>query len=256
MIIVPKRTDAEKKMQDQEETLKNAKALLEYAKTLGMSEVPLESVPKPRSKQPTAIRATSGFSEEDQKNLKTAKTLDQIQNLIGDCSRCKLCKKRTKVVFGTGNPSAEIMFVGEAPGRDEDEQGEPFVGRAGQLLTKIIQAMGYERKDVYIANICKCRPPDNRPPEPDEVKSCIQFLIRQAELIAPKIIVCLGSTAVQNLLSTDAKITGLRGNLKTWQGIPVMPTYHPAFLLRNPNMKKPVWEDMQAVLKFLGKPLP
>jgi DNA polymerase len=151
-----------------------------------------------------------------------------------------------------GNKNADLMFIGEGPGRDEDAQGVPFVGRAGQLLTKIIEAMKISRDDVYIANIVKCRPPGNRNPEPDEVTACMPFLIRQAQLIKPKVIVCLGSVASQNLLGVETKITSLRGNFTSWQNIPVMPTYHPAFLLRNPNMKKPVWEDMQKVMEKLG----
>ncbi|MBT3182570.1 MAG: uracil-DNA glycosylase [Deltaproteobacteria bacterium] len=181
-----------------------------------------------------------------------ANSLQDINDTIGDCKRCKLCDGRNKIVFGVGDPNADIMFIGEGPGRDEDKQGEPFVGRAGKLLTKIINAMGFERKDVYIANIVKCRPPNNRNPEPDEVETCIPFLIKQAELIKPKVIVCLGSVATQNLLNTESKISALRGNFQKWQGIPVMPTYHPAFLLRNSNMKKPVWEDMQKVMKKLS----
>ncbi len=183
-------------------------------------------------------------------------SLDAIRALIGDCTRCKLCEKRTNIVFGVGNPKAELMFVGEAPGHDEDLKAEPFVGRAGQLLTKMIAAMGFSRDDVYIANIIKCRPPDNRYPEDDEVAQCLPFLKQQIAVIRPKIIVSLGNLATQRLLQTKVGITALHGRFKEFEGIPLMPTYHPAFLLRNPNMKKPCWEDLQKVMAFLNPPSP
>ena len=173
---------------------------------------------------------------------------------------CVLCKElsrcRHSVVFGIGNPQAELMFIGEAPGADEDAQGEPFVGRAGQLLTKIIQAMGYRREDVYISNVLKCRPPQNRTPLPDEVKNCLPYLLSQIELIQPKIIVALGATAVRSLLDVQLGITKMRGHWYTFRDIPIMPTFHPAYLLRNPPAKKEVWEDMQAVLEKLGREVP
>jgi len=224
------------------EVASDVRDLLEYAATLGFQEVTAESAPKAQA------RAKSKMAPEDK-----GRALEKLRDRMGDCNLCKLHKGRTKLVFGTGNPKAEIMFIGEGPGRDEDAQGIPFVGRAGQLLTKIIEAMGYSRDEVYIANIVKCRPPDNRNPEPDEVESCIDFLIEQVEIIQPKVIVCLGSVAVRNLLGQELKITKVRGNFLDWRGTPVMPTYHPAFLLRNPNMKKPLWEDMKKVMKFLGK---
>jgi DNA polymerase len=169
----------------------------------------------------------------------------------GELSRC-----RHSVVFGVGNPRAEIMFVGEAPGRDEDMQGEPFVGRAGELLTKIIAAMGFKREDVYIANVLKCRPPENRTPLPDEVTNCLPYLLSQIELIKPKLIVALGATAVRALLDVQLGITKMRGHWYTFRDIPIMPTFHPAYLLRNPPAKKEVWEDMKAVLEKLGRPVP
>jgi DNA polymerase len=229
-------------MDEKNETLRDVKELLEYAKTLGMKEVP----------KGTTHSTTNRAGGTEYEGLKSAPTLEAVRDVIGDCQRCRLCEGRTNIVFGVGKKDANLMFIGEGPGRDEDEQGIPFVGRAGQLLTKIIQAMGLSRDDVYIGNIVKCRPPDNRNPAPDEVAACIPFLVRQVEIINPKIIVCLGSIAAQNLLQTERKITGLRGKLTKWQDIPVMPTYHPAFLLRNPNMKKPVWEDMQKVMEMLG----
>lgn len=177
--------------------------------------------------------------------------LKKIREEIGDCTRCKLCQGRTHIVFGTGNPHAELMFVGEGPGQDEDLQGEPFVGRAGQLLTKMIEAMGYKRSDVYIANVVKCRPPQNRLPEPDEVETCSPFLIQQIEAIRPKVIVTLGNLAAQTLLKTKTGITQLHGNFYELGGISVMPTFHPAYLLRNPPMKKPCWEDLKKVMAML-----
>lgn len=179
-------------------------------------------------------------------------SLDALQKFIGECTRCKLCEARKTVVFGVGNPKASLMFVGEGPGADEDEQGVPFVGRAGQLLTKMIEAMGINRDDIYIANIVKCRPPDNRVPEPDEIATCIPFLMKQIELVSPKVIVCLGKTAVSALLNTQMPITKIRGQFQQLNGIDVMPTFHPAYLLRNPPMKKFAWEDLQSVMKKMG----
>ncbi|TMA66672.1 MAG: uracil-DNA glycosylase [Deltaproteobacteria bacterium] len=177
-------------------------------------------------------------------------SLEELRAAIGDCRRCKLCSGRTNLVFGVGNPHAALMFVGEGPGRDEDLQGEPFVGRAGQLLTDIItKGMGLKREDVYIANVVKCRPPENRNPEPDEVAACEPFLKKQIDLIRPKIIVGLGKFAVQTLLQSKAPITKLRGNWRSYHGIKLMPTFHPAYLLRNPADKKLVWEDIKKVIK-------
>jgi DNA polymerase len=184
-----------------------------------------------------------------------AKTLEELRAAIGDCRRCKLWPGRTHLVFGVGNAHAEVMFIGEGPGRDEDLQGEPFVGRAGQLLTDIItKGMGLKREDVYIANVIKCRPPDNRNPEPDEIESCGPFLMRQIELIRPKVIVALGKFAVQTLLKSKISITRLRGMWHDYHGIKLMPTLHPAYLLRNPGDKKLVWEDIKKVLKELRTP--
>ncbi len=178
--------------------------------------------------------------------------LPSLSKFLENCQRCKLAGGRTTIVFGQGNPRAELMFVGEAPGRDEDEQGLAFVGRAGQLLTKIIEAMGKKREDVFIANVLKCRPPNNRNPEPDEVASCIPFLEEQIRLIAPKAIVTLGTFAAQAVLGTDEPIGRLRGRWRTSRGTRVMPTFHPAFLLRSPERKKDVWEDMKLVRDYLA----
>jgi DNA polymerase len=178
--------------------------------------------------------------------------LDAIRQDIGDCVRCKLCRLgRKQIVFGVGNPNADLMFVGEAPGRDEDVQGIPFVGRAGQKLTQIIEAIGLKRDDVYIANVIKCRPPENRNPEPDEVESCEPFLKKQIDLVRPKIVVALGKFAVQCLLQSKQPISRLRGNWHDYHGVKLMPTFHPAYLLRNPGDKKLVWEDIKKVIQEL-----
>ncbi len=178
-------------------------------------------------------------------------SLEAVRAELGDCRRCPLGGLRRRLVFGEGNPHAGLVFVGEAPGADEDEQGRPFVGRAGQLLTKIITAMGLKREEVYICNILKCRPPGNRNPLPDEIAACEPFLIRQIEAIRPQIICALGSFAAHTLLKSEAPISVLRGRFHRYQGVPLMPTFHPAYLLRNPGAKKQVWEDVQAIMKVL-----
>lgn len=177
---------------------------------------------------------------------------NDLRQEVEQCVKCRLASTRKNVVFGVGTVKAELMFVGEGPGADEDEKGEPFVGRAGQLLTKMIEAMGLSRETVYIANIVKCRPPENRNPFDDESATCIPYLYRQIEYIKPKIIICLGSVAAQNLLKTNVGISKIRGSFVDLNGIKVMPTFHPAYLLRNPNMKRPCWEDLQLVMKELG----
>ena len=177
--------------------------------------------------------------------------LDAVRELLGDCRRCPLHRTRHNLVFGEGNPEADLVFVGEAPGADEDAQGRPFVGRAGQLLTKIIDAMGLKREEVYICNILKCRPPGNRNPQPEEIAPCEPFLIRQLEAIRPRVICALGTFAAHTLLKSEAPISVLRGRFHSYQGIPLMPTYHPAYLLRNPGAKKQVWEDVQIIMKTL-----
>jgi uracil-DNA glycosylase len=182
-----------------------------------------------------------------------AEALAAIRADIGDCTRCKLhTLGRRQVVFGVGNPNADLMFVGEAPGADEDVQGEPFVGRAGQLLTKIIEAIGLSRSDVYIANVIKCRPPQNRNPEQDEVDTCEPFLFRQVDVIQPKVIVALGTFAARALLRTLDPISRLRGRVFEYRGAKLIPTFHPAYLLRNPSSKREVWEDMKLVRSLLS----
>jgi DNA polymerase len=177
---------------------------------------------------------------------------DEMRAIAIACDKCRLAKTRTQVVYGVGNPQADLMFIGEAPGRDEDLKGEPFVGRAGQLLTDIIKAMQLTRDDVYIANVIKCRPPENRNPEPDELEECRPFILRQIELIQPRVIVTLGKFALQSLTGKSYAVSSARGQWLDWNGIRVMPTYHPAYLLRTPSAKKDVWTDMKKVMTELG----
>ncbi len=185
--------------------------------------------------------------------VRAAKTLEELREVLGDCRRCKLAAGRTNIVFGVGNPHADLMFIGEGPGEEEDRQGLPFVGRAGALLTDIItKGMGLRREDVYIANVIKCRPPQNRNPQPDEIVACEPFLHRQIALIRPRVIVTLGTFATQALLRNRVPISKQRGRWADYQGVPVMPTYHPAYLLRNPGDKRVVWEDIKQVMARLG----
>jgi DNA polymerase len=185
------------------------------------------------------------------------KALKIIREDLGDCTRCRLHKQgRKQIVFGVGNPRAELMFIGEAPGADEDEQGEPFVGRAGQLLNNMIKAMGIRREDVYIANIIKCRPPGNRTPERDECETCSPFLMRQIATIKPKAIVALGAVAAKTLLAINAPMSEFRGRWFDFRGTRLAVTYHPAFLLRDPRQKKETWKDLQMVMRELGLPIP
>lgn len=186
----------------------------------------------------------------------TDDTLPKIREDLGDCTRCKLHKGRHKLVFGDGSATAQLVFVGEGPGADEDAQGLPFVGRAGKLLTQMIEAMGLQRKDVYICNVVKCRPPQNRAPEPDEVETCSPYLFRQIDVINPKVVVCLGAVAAKTLLETTRGISHFRGEWQEWRGRKLMATYHPAYLLRNPPAKADVWKDLQKVMAELGLALP
>jgi len=179
-------------------------------------------------------------------------TLKRVRDDIGDCTRCRLCNARTNIVFGVGNPKAELVFVGEGPGHDEDIQAEPFVGRAGKLLTQMIEAMSLRRQDVYICNVVKCRPPENRLPERDEIATCSPFLLRQLAVIQPKVICCLGACAAQTLLATNQGISRFRGEWFDYRGAKLISTYHPAYLLRNPNAKGEVWKDLQKVMAVLG----
>ena len=199
-------------------------------------------------------KASTATPTEETSAMTSVHRLQELRGEMGDCQRCRLCEKRNSIVFGVGNPNAEIVFVGEGPGYEEDKQGEPFVGRAGQLLTQIItKGMQMQREDVYIANVVKCRPPKNRNPEPDEIAACEPFLVKQLELIKPRVIVALGKFAVQTLLQDTTPITRLRGKWQSYCGIKLMPTLHPAYLLRNPKEKRLVWEDIKAVLREIGR---
>ncbi len=199
--------------------------------------------------EPTVVPVTVARS--------AAEALAGIREEIGECTRCKLhALGRTTIVFGVGNPTADLMFVGEAPGADEDIQGVPFVGRAGQLLTKMIEAMGFARDDVYIANVLKCRPPGNRNPEPDEIATCEPFLFQQLASVEPKVVIALGAFAARTLLKTDAPISRLRGRIFDYRGAKLIPTFHPSFLLRSPANKREAWDDLKLALSILGRSVP
>lgn len=216
------------------EILESLKNHLEHLRELGVEgiRVSVPEAPKPVVKQ---------------------ETFEQIHAEIGDCTRCPLHQERTHVVHTEGNRKARLMFVGEAPGADEDDQARPFVGRAGQLLTKIIEAIGMKREEVLIGNVNRCRPPGNRPPMPDEVATCKPYLLREIAVVQPEVIVVLGNTATKNLLDTNVGITRLRGNFQDYKGIKVMPTFHPAYLLRDPSKKRETWEDLKKVRDILDK---
>ncbi len=200
-------------------------------------------------KKPLAVKGKEPLSGQGESNKKT---LTDIRADLGDCRRCKLCESRNSIVFGQGAENARLVFVGEGPGAAEDRQGQPFVGAAGQLLTKIIQAIKMTREDVYICNIIKCRPPGNRNPQPDEIAACVPFLKRQLQVIAPDYICALGSFAAKTLLDTETPVSRLRGRLHDYMGIQLLPTYHPAYLLRNPERKRDVWEDMKLLMRSMG----
>jgi uracil-DNA glycosylase len=231
------------------------RAHLEFLTELGVDGVRLQPEWRFRAQRrpDTGHAADAEPAAPVQLFVSAAEALEALRTEIGpDCRLCKLhTLGRKQVVFGVGNPSADLMFVGEAPGADEDIQGEPFVGRAGQLLTKIIEAIGLQRGDVYIANVIKCRPPGNRNPEPDEVERCERFLFRQVDLVKPKVIVALGKFAAQSLLKTNDPITRLRGREFRFRSATLIPTFHPAYLLRNPSSKRDVWEDMKRVRALL-----
>ncbi len=253
------------------EVLDQVRAYLEYQQSTGLDAVPRRPHPpvaaharqEPPSPPPSSPKSTPAPAPVARAaavdlfaapGVRRAQTLHELRTELGDCQRCKLCKGRTHIVFGVGNPQATLMFVGEGPGRDEDLQAEPFVGRAGQLLTEIItKGMKMRRQDVYIANVIKCRPPENRNPEPDEIAACEPFLLRQIEIIQPKVLVALGTFAAQTLLGLKTPISRLRGHWYDFQGIKLMPTLHPAYLLRNPNDKRLVWEDIKMVLRELER---
>ena len=221
------------------------------------TEMAKRKVPRPPAAEPPPPQDTlfGEITPKDELSLpRSDETLEDIWNDIGECMRCPLCcQGRTHVVNSEGNPKARLMFVGEAPGADEDAQGRPFVGRAGQLLNKIIEAIGMKREDVLIGNVNRCRPPQNRTPTPDEAKTCKPFLLREIAVVKPEVIVVLGNTAMKNLLDTKEGITKLRGQFQDYQGIKVMPTFHPAYLLRDPSKKREAWADMKKVREYLNK---
>lgn len=217
------------------------KAYLETEKAFGCEEYLLEDAPLTKSKDKDA----------DHSLINKEKLLTALSKRVSSCKKCELSRHRRNVVFGKGNPQAKLLFIGEAPGEEEDLMGEPFVGRAGMLLTRIINAMGLERKEVYIANCIKCRPPQNRPPDSNELKACEEYLIEQVNIIKPKLICALGKYAAWNLLKREEPISTLRGKLYEFNTVKVIPTFHPAYLLRNPKDKALVWEDMKKAIKFL-----
>ncbi|MCU1278188.1 MAG: phage polymerase-related protein [bacterium] len=251
-------------MSDRDELLALARQAREHVAWLergGVVGLPKGQPPSPVTRQPSARPAetpraavcTPATPSAPPSTKSGAAGLALVREELGDCQRCKLAPKRTNLVYGVGDPDAPLVFVGEAPGADEDRTGEPFVGAAGQLLTKMIEAMGLARGDVYICNILKCRPPGNRNPEPDEIAECEPFLKKQLAAIRPRMIVALGKFAAQCLLRSDAPISKLRGAWHAYEGIPLMPTYHPAFLLRTPSAKREVWADLQAVMRELDR---
>jgi uracil-DNA glycosylase family 4 len=225
-------------MHSRKDIFNDAKRMLEYYQALGFDSLPIS----------TKTLVNAGVVSAGDKNER----LREVRAEIGECQRCKLSQGRKNIVFGVGNADARLMFIGEAPGKDEDIQGEPFVGEAGMLLTKLIEKMGFKREDVYIANIIKCRPPMNRDPEDDEINACKPFLDRQIEIIAPKFIISLGRIALMTLVNNKKiRITSARGNFFEYKGFTVMPTFHPAYLLRNPKDKWLTWSDVQKVLEHM-----
>ncbi len=228
--------------------VENIKNILEFYQILGFESLPINF-----SLSNKALTSSVTLSQSrSQPTLDREAALKALREEIGDCRRCKLSNRRTNIVFGEGNPSARLMFIGEAPGREEDLQARPFVGDAGMLLTRLIERMGFKREDVYIANIVKCRPPMNRDPEIDEIEKCRGFIERQIEIINPAVIMSLGRISVQTLTgNTKLKITAIRGNFFDYKGIPLMPTFHPAYLIRNPKDKWLTWSDAQKVIEKL-----
>ncbi len=222
------------------ETVAQVRGLLEDLQQLGVVEVPMDPDPNPRP--------LCSLDGQDSASDCRVETLEEVRADLGDCQRCALSKGREQIVFGAGSATARLVLVGESPGRKEDQQGLPFVGEAGALLERILFAMSLKREDIYICNIQKCRPPNNRDPRPEEIAACVPFLKRQLAAVQPQLIVTLGSLASQSLLETSQPILELRGHWQSYADIPVMPTYHPAFLLCNPAAKREVWEDMKQVM--------
>ncbi len=229
------------------EALAQARSFFEDLHDLGVSAVPVAELPAELPPCPPDVCGVDRGGTA----VCRAETMEEIQADLGDCQRCPLCRGRKSIVFGVGDPHARLVFVGEAPGREEDEKGEPFVGEAGRLLDRILFAMGLARQDVYLCNVEMCRPPGNRDPRPEEIAACEPFLKRQLAAIEPAMIITLGECASQSLLGDQTAISHLRGKWHQYQGIPLLPTYHPAYLLRNPAAKREVWEDMKQVIKCL-----
>jgi uracil-DNA glycosylase family 4 len=241
---------SENAFKDFQEIVKDLTIYLKHQHTLGMEALASDDARE-------MLKALDGLEENLSSKNKTLActcapgTLDTVREELGECTRCSLCSSRKNIVFGKGNPHASLVFVGEAPGGDEDVAGEPFVGEAGQLLTRIIQSIKLRREDVYICNIIKCRPPKNRDPKPEEIEACSPFLKKQLEVIRPRFICALGKFAAQTLLGTTERISKLRGKIYEFNHIKVVPTFHPASLLRNPEWKREVWQDMQLIQKLL-----
>jgi uracil-DNA glycosylase len=258
--ITPKITEVSKPNISRQSLLENSR--LSHLPTLGnrpkqisnleKTDSPIENREMPKVKTEPTLK-TETLIETPTILPESNETLVDIQADIGDCKRCGLCEERKNIAHSKGSLTAKLMFIGEAPGADEDEQGEPFVGRAGQLLTKIIEGMGYDRKDVFIGNINRCRPPGNRQPTPAEVVQCKPFLLREISVVRPQVVVVMGNTACQNLLGTKIGISKIRGEFQDYYGVKVMPTFHPAYLLRDPHKKREVWEDMKKVRDYLAK---
>lgn len=243
------------------EIIREIKKAMEFYQELGFKHIPVNLNLLPDSTKKMQVRDLQIKSAEESivrvseegssYSSEKASALKALRDEIGDCQMCGLSKGRKNLVFGEGNPNAELMFVGEGPGREEDQQARPFVGEAGKVLTSLINKMGFRREDVYIANVIKCRPPSNRDPEEDEISACSSFIERQIDIIKPKVIIALGRFAAQKLTNSKVPISRLRGNFHTYNGIPVMPTFHPAYLMRNPKDKWLTWDDVQKVLEVL-----
>lgn len=241
--------DDDEQARVQSELIEGLRAQLEWLHLTHLSGLPEAAE---REFEPILEAADEGVARIERVSAASSQdSLDALRADLGDCQRCRLHQGRNKIVFGQGHPQADLVFVGEGPGAEEDRQGLAFVGKAGELLTKMIKAMGFSRDEVYICNIVKCRPPGNRDPEPDEVAACEPFLKAQLALLQPKVIVAMGKYAAQTLLNTKTPITRMRGQWSSYAGIDLMPTFHPAYLLRNAAAKRPVWDDLQAVMRRL-----
>ncbi|MFO7897542.1 MAG: uracil-DNA glycosylase [Planctomycetota bacterium] len=244
-------TTSEPRQTERDRLLSELKARVELEKWFGADLYPVRAAGRSQDPDQEVAAIVDETAADKQARL------DELFESMKDCHSCPLAESRNRLVFGEGNPDARLVFVGEAPGREEDRQGRPFVGRAGRLLTKMIHAMGLEREDVYIGNILKCRPPENRTPTLPEMATCMPYIVQQIEIIEPEVICALGATALKGLLrDPKASIGRLRGRFTDWRGTKLMPTYHPAYLLRSPDQKRKAWEDLQAIMAELGLPVP